>query len=333
MNMGFQSQLELLSARLLVILGVVLLHHCSALVNPDPDSLDRRDGDTMDAPVEPDSLDPIGGDAGDGHEEPDIVEGSLDTVDVSDRLTDLLEDDTITEVEAPEEIEYPDVVEVPPGLIWVSIPGGIFDMGCVPGDEWCESEELPRHEVTVSAFEMTQTEITQAQYEAVTEETPSDHAECAECPVEQVDWYQAKAFCEAIGGRLPSEAEWEYAARAGTTNIYTCGDAPSCLEAVAWYSENSSATHPVGEKPANAFGLYDIIGNVWEWVEDCLHENYDGAPSTGGVWTEGGDCGVRVWRGGSWRSARVYLRTSYRDRANPDYSDGTGGFRCVQDAT
>jgi len=106
-------------------------------------------------------------------------------------------------------------------------------------------------------------------------------------------WYEAKEFCELVGGRLPSEAEWEYAARAGTTTKYYCGDAPSCLDGIAWYFDNSNnQTHPVGQKTPNAFGLYDMLGNVWEWVADCRHDNYNDAPPTGGVWA-GGDCFYR----------------------------------------
>jgi hypothetical protein len=140
-------------------------------------------------------------------------------------------EDPTVEVDVPDE-----TVEPPPGLLWVSIPAGAFYMGCSPGDTQCLSSESPRHLVTVSAFRMTETEITQAQYEHVTGSNPSYFTDCPDCPVEQVDWYQAKTFCEAIGYRLPSEAEWEYAARAGTETPWTCVDSmSSCLGDIAWY--------------------------------------------------------------------------------------------------
>jgi len=224
-----------------------------------------------------------------------------------------------------------DVVELPPGIVWVSIPAGPFDMGCSPGDGSCYSSENPSHPVTVAAFRMTETEITQAQYEWVTGETPSHFSGCPDCPVEQVDWYQAKAFCEAIGGRLPSEAEWEYAARAETTTPWTCGDASSsCLGDIAWYDANAGGTtNPVKGKAANAFDLHDMLGNVLEWVEDCWHDDYTGAPSTGEVWS-GGNCDYRVLRGGSCFNGDVGLRVSARYRLYPDDWDSYFGLRCAQ---
>lgn len=219
-------------------------------------------------------------------------------------------------------------VELPPGLIWVSIPDGSFEMGCSPLDSLCNFTEYPQHTVTVSGFRITETEITQAQYEQVMGTNPSHFEGCQDCPVEEVTWHDAKTFCEAVGGRLPSEAEWEYAARAGTTLSFYCGLQTTCLVDIAWYSENSdSTTHPVGEKTANAFGLYDMLGNVSEWTEDCWHSDYTDAPSTGGVWS-GGDCTYRVLRGGSW--GNIGLRASQRSRANPNLSYSYAGFRCAQ---
>jgi len=224
------------------------------------------------------------------------------------------------------------------GLTWVSIPGGSFEMGCSPNEDSCRSDEEPRHRVNVPGFKLTQTEITQFRYEWVMGYNPSyfkppNHAKCLDCPVEQVDWTRAKAFCEAVGGRLPSEAEWEYAARAGTTTKYYCGDDPTCLDGIAWYNGNSEDTpHPVGTKAANDFGLYDMLGNVWEWNADCYHENYDGAPTDGSAW-DAEQCLYRVLRGGSRSySIETDLRVSIRGGEGPvGISFDDGGFRCAQE--
>jgi len=201
-------------------------------------------------------------------------------------------------------------------------------MGCVPQDEACYSDESPRHSVTVSAFKMTETEITQHQYYAVTGERPSYFSDCGgDCPVEQVNWNEAKAFCEEVGGRLPTEAEWEYAARTGTTTIYYCGDEASCLNSII--CQNIDSTCPVGQKTANDFGLYDMLGNVWEWGEDCWHSTHDSAPGTSGVWADG-DCSTRVLRGG-WNNYDFrYVRASSRSRNFPDSTAYYYGFRCAR---
>jgi len=201
-------------------------------------------------------------------------------------------------------------------------------MGCVPQDEDCESDEIPRHSVTVSAFEMTETEITQAQYVAIIGSNPSRFHNCPDCPVEQVDWYDAKVFCEAVGGRLPSEAEWEYAARAITTTIFYCGDNPSCLDSIACWNTNIPC--PVGQKTANDFGLYNMLGNVCEWTEDCWHDNYTGVPTTGSVWA-GVDCSYRVLRGGGWYLDAETIRASNRAGNKPGNPNDIDGFRCSRD--
>jgi formylglycine-generating enzyme required for sulfatase activity len=178
--------------------------------------------------------------------------------------------------------------------------------------------------VAVSTFEMMETEITRAQYWG------PNHASCDDCPVDEVTWDQAKTFCEAIGGRLPSEAEWEYAARAWTSTIYICGDDPSCLDGVEWYDANCGDvnSHPVKGKAPNGFGLYDMSGNVLEWIEDCWHDDYTGAPSTGIAWTEGADCDHpgRMIRYSSCRLPADTLRLSLRGWG---FGPG-GGFRCAK---
>jgi formylglycine-generating enzyme required for sulfatase activity len=216
-------------------------------------------------------------------------------------------------------------------ITWISIPAGSFEMGCLPGDPDCYDAERPRHTVEIRAFELTATEITQAQYEALIGENPSFYTDCPACPVEMVNWTESVAFCEALGVRLPTEAEWEYAARAGGSTIYLCGDEASCLDAAAWYFENAdNQTHPVGEKAPNAFGLFDMAGNVAEWVRDCSHDDYSGAPTDGSAWEEEG-CEYRVLRGGAFGLDPIGLRASNR---NWDYPDGyftpSPGFRCAR---
>ena len=238
------------------------------------------------------------------------------------------------------------------GLVWVEIPAGCFMMGCSPGDGQCGSDETDssgkQHAVTVAKFEMLETEVTEAQYAAVmagvmvqgsqAEPDPSgdyNGGGGADSPVENVSWYHAGKFCEEIGGRLPTEAEWEYAARGGKTTKYYCGDSDSCLGGIAWYSANSDDgpglhKHDVKGKDPNDYGLYDMLGNVWEWVEDCYHSDYDDAPSVGYPdWST--DCGsARVRRGGDFASYAYALRVSVRYVGTPGYDYYDLGFRCAR---
>jgi len=224
--------------------------------------------------------------------------------------------------------EYAEQEDVVVDIDWKPIPAGNYYMGCSPNDNECYSggTEEPRHLVEVDAFEMMATEVTQNQYKKW---EVSYEESCPNCPVEKMTWYKAKAFCEAIGGRLPNEAEWEYAARAGTTSKYYCGNDMGCLSTIAW---STGPTHEVAQKIANAWGLYDMLGNVWEWVEDCPHPNYDNAPDTAIVWEEG-DCSKRVFRGGCWGCTTMTLRASARKSAAPDLEYDYGvGFRCARAA-
>jgi len=125
--------------------------------------------------------------------------------------------------------------------------------------------------------------------------------------------------------RLLTEAEWEYACRAGSTGKYCFGDDVNQLGNYGWYDKNSgSQTHPVGEKKANKFGLYDMHGNVWEWCEDVWHDNYNGAPVDGSAWVSGGDSKVHLLRGGSWGGSDIYLRCAFR--LGDDTTTGGGSF-------
>ncbi len=173
------------------------------------------------------------------------------------------------------------------------IPAGSYDMG----------ETGSTHLVTLKSFALGKTEVTQGQWKAIMGNNPSNFTSCGDnCPVEQVSWNDAMAFIQKLSAktgklyRLPSEAEWEYACHAGGRQAY-CGS--DNLDSVAWHNGNSgNSTHPVAGKQANAFGLHDMSGNVWEWVEDGYHADYKGAPADGSAW-QGNDAN-RVLRGGSW---------------------------------
>ena len=221
----------------------------------------------------------------------------------------------------------------PPGndLDWVSIPAGSFSMGCSAGDDACLAAESPSHTVNVSAFELTATEITQAQYLAQTGENNSKFDDCPTCPVDSVKWSEANDYCVAVGGRLPTEAEWEYAARAAGSDSYACGASSACLADIAWYDQNAvSSTHAVASKNPTGHCLYDMAGNVWEWVQDCWHDTYDGAPEDGSAWVAG-DCTYRIQRGGAFGVGASELRVSSRGGDYPDmYFVPAPGFRCAR---
>jgi len=213
-------------------------------------------------------------------------------------------------------------------LEMVYVPGGKFMMG---GDKY--DDEKPPHEVTVPAFYIGKFQVTQAQWKAVMGNDPSQF-KGDDLPVETVSWEEAKEFCKnlaQITNRLivlPTEVEWEYACRAGTT-----GDYAGKLEEMAWCISNSeSKTHPVGQKKSNDFGLYDMHGNVWEWCEDVWHDSYKGAPRDGSAWLGGGDSSLRVVRGGSWINFQDYCRSAHRNWFEPGNRYSLIGFRVVVSA-
>ena len=231
------------------------------------------------------------------------------------------------------------------GMEFIWVAPGEFMMGSENG----EADERPVHRVSIgSGFYMGKCEVTQAQWQKLMGNNPS-HFKGESLPVEMVWWHEAQKFIEELNRlndgyvyRLPTEAEWEYAARAGTTGDYA-GD----LDSMAWYylnsgdarligvyvyergRDNNNRSHPVGLKQPNAFGLFDMHGNVAEWVEDFYHDSYGGAPTDGSAWPGqgGGPLGNRhVVRGGSWKYAAPALRSADRDW---DLRDNTTGFRAV----
>jgi len=223
-------------------------------------------------------------------------------------------------------------------MVWASMPAGCYMMGCSPGDQ-CLGDEHPAHAVVVSDFEMLETEVTQNQFAAVMGQLPPNIFECPSCPIDNVRWDEAEAFCLSVGGRLPTEAEWEYAARGGTTTKYYCGDQSSCLEDIAWYSVTAQGPDSTGNRPqpvrgkaSNHYGLYDMLGNASEWVKDCKHQGYTGAPSA--AYPAWGDCNemniMRGSRGGSFSSDETGTRVSHRGFVAPDFHVIGHGFRCAR---
>jgi formylglycine-generating enzyme required for sulfatase activity len=212
----------------------------------------------------------------------------------------------------------------------LAMPAGSFDMGS--GADGPATTELPLHQVKLPGFLLGRTEVTQGQWRAVIGNNPSRFKDCGDdCPVENISWDDAQQFATKLSQktgkiyRLPTEAEWEYAARAGGKGRWSFGDDESQLGAHAWFSANSDGkTHPVGQKKASVIGLHDIHGNVWEWVQDVWHENYQGAPSDGSAWVNGGDQARRVLRGGAWNNNPRNLRSANRSLYAPVSFVSTG---------
>ncbi len=262
----------------------------------------------------------------------------------------------------------------------VIVPGGEFLMGSDRRDDESEDDERPRHRVTLDRFALGVHEVTRDEYAAfvaATDRGAGDrcyafdgddegldwrseaswrspgYPQTGDHPAVCVNWEDAQAYARWLSAetgktyRLPSEAEWEYAARAGTTTRRHWGDDPDdgcayangadrtfaarvdnwtaadCTDGVVW-------TSPVGAYRPNAFGLHDVLGNAWEWVEDCWHDDYDGAPRDGSSWTRGGDCGRRVIRGGSWFFDPRYLRSATRLGLDAGRRDALLGFRVAR---
>ena len=248
-------------------------------------------------------------------------------------------------------------------LEMVLVPGGSFTMGSPDDEEGRSDREGPQHSVTVPTFLMGRYPVTRAQWQRVTQfepverdlkPTPSrfhDQQDSDLRPVEQVSWYEAKEFCVRLSRfveqppgtqrvyRLPTEAEWEYACRAGTTTPFSCGETIS-TDIANYYGENTYGRGVEGEfrnettpvdyfQLVNPWGLCDMHGNVLEWCQDHWHENYNGAPSDGRAWISSDESEDRVCRGGSWDYDPRGCRSAYRDHLSPEALNGVLGFRVV----
>ena len=227
----------------------------------------------------------------------------------------------------------------------LTIPGGSFQMGCLAErDHNCFDQGGPARTVTVSSFKLGRYPVTFAQWDACVADGACTHRPNDEGwgrdrhPVMRVSfdditrqflpWLRQRTGHEY---RLPSEAEWEYACRAGENHNF-CGS--DHLDEVAWFRDNSDTgqgrrTQAVGGKAPNAFGLYDMNGNVWEWTQDCRNTNYQGAPNDGSAWTSG-DCSRRVLRGGSWDTYEVFVRAAFGVTGTTSDRGNLGGFRVAR---
>ena len=226
-----------------------------------------------------------------------------------------------------------------PGMTFVRIPAGSFEMGSDSGFFGIGGESgryvnEKQHRVTLSGFEMQTTEVTQGMWVAIMGSNPSDF-QGDNLPVENVSWDDCQEFIVKLNHRdrgtnyrLPTDSEWEYACRAGTTTRFNLGGSDSDLDCAGWYNGNSdSKTHPVGQKQANSWGLYDMHGNVWEWCEDW----YDAYPSGSVTNPHGPSSGSnRVNRGGGWRSYAQNCRSANRGSNDPSYRYYGLGFRLVR---
>jgi formylglycine-generating enzyme required for sulfatase activity len=228
----------------------------------------------------------------------------------------------------------------PIALAMLAIPGGTFQMGSPHGQGY--DDETPRHLVSLAPFFLSRYPITQAQWQAVMGHPARGRFEGEQLPVENVSWREAQDFCERLSrktGRaygLPSEAQWEYACRAGASTPFStgdtittdyanyCGDHRYRSEPRGQYRH---VTTPVDRFPPNAFGVSDLHANVWEFCADRWHPDYTGAPFDGRAWKWGGEEGFRVTRGGSWHEPPVNCRCATRLRVSESERDDYYGFR------
>jgi len=228
------------------------------------------------------------------------------------------------------------------GMKFVYIKPGMFIMGSFSSEADHYDREGPPHKVTISnGFYMQQTEVTQGMWKDVMDKNPSKFSSCgAKYPVENVSWNMVQEFIKKLNRmtapnqyRLPTEAEWEYACRSGTTTRFSFGNNDDSLDKYAWYrlntwvkDEKRGRTHPVAQKNPNAWGLFDMHGNVWEWCQDW-YGDYSLGAITNPEGLSSRSC--RVLRGGSFFSFPKHCRSAYRGYENPDERHGASGFRLV----
>jgi formylglycine-generating enzyme required for sulfatase activity len=268
-------------------------------------------------------------------------------------IGDPLRIDLVPEIEAARKREkftfvVPVVRDCPACPEMVAIPAGSFLMGSSDSEPSRDAVEGPQHRVQVQSFLLGRTEVTQGQWQAIMGNNPSKFSSCGDdCPVENVSWQDAQEYIARLNHytgksyRLPTEAEWEYAARGGTTTAFWWGSAASHEfanfgkdrgQGLAQGRDRWVNTAPVAQFPANAFGLHDMHGNVWELVQDVYHDSYDGAPSDGSAWTAGGDQTGRVRRGGSYGNDPQGLRSAVRSYVPPHARHPGIGFRVARTA-
>lgn len=212
------------------------------------------------------------------------------------------------------------------GLEFVLVPGGSFMMGSPEDDEDREEDEGPPFKATVKPFLICRTECTQAAWDLVGGED-SRRWRGELLPMENVTWNECSTWCRKAGLRLPSEVEWEYACRAGTTTRYFYGDERSRTDEYSFGETSEKLTRPVGQKKTNAFGLHDMQCNVWEWCEDRYHASYSGAPTDGGPWDQVSGSEGRVGRGGGWYFGALCSRAARRGSFEAETRDDLLGFR------
>ncbi len=228
----------------------------------------------------------------------------------------------------------------------ISLPAGRFTMGSPATERGHENDEQPLHAVSVNALAVGKVEITFAQWDACVAQAGCTHKPSDERwgrgaqPVINVSWDDARQYTQWLSGktgksyRLLTEAEWEYAARAGTTTRFYWGDDDknACEYATVrtdWLGCDTGRASPTGARKPNAFGLYDMAGNVWEWTEDCYRETYAGAPGDGSAWASG-ECKTRVTRGGAWDVRAYEARSANRNPRSVSNREYTIGFRVAR---
>ena len=205
---------------------------------------------------------------------------------------------------------YPEYLHRRTGIVFVGLPGGTFEMGSPGSEAGRIDDEGPVHKVTLSPFLIAKYEVSQAEWKRVMGDNPHPPRFKGDTlPVERVSWDDCHEFCERTGLSLPTEAQWEYACRAGTSGAYA---GTGNLDDMGWYDKNSGRrAHPVGEKQANDFGLHDMHGNVWEWCKDL----YEWGPES------------RMLRGGGWDDHAGLCRSAYRFGGHTSFRLGYLGFR------